>query len=220
MDTYKATNTTNGKFYIGSTTNFEKRKKAHLRSKEPYPFQNALRRNPEAFEWECWTDDCEDSVLEQALLDMWFGCGQCYNLNPSAKHPPRDTEGCKLGGKVAGEIAKERGQIQELAKRSGQGQKNVESGLMKRIAPLGAAALTKEQRSEMGKKGGVTQGKRNIESGLLDSIRTIEGSRKGGKTTGSMPYWTDGERNKRSHECPGEGWRRGMTKKKKNKEEG
>jgi group I intron endonuclease len=88
MDTYKATNTTNGKFYIGSSVDFERRKVEHLRSKENYPFQNALRKNPEAFEWEFWTDDCEDSVLEQALLDMWFGCEQCYNLNSSASRPP------------------------------------------------------------------------------------------------------------------------------------
>ena len=88
MDTYKATNTTNGKFYIGSTTNFELRKKGHLKSRENYPFQNALRKNPEVFEWECWTDEYNEPILEQALLDMWFGCEQCYNLNPSAKHPP------------------------------------------------------------------------------------------------------------------------------------
>ena len=88
MDTYKATNTTNGKFYIGSTTNFEERKKKHLRSKENYPFQNALRKNPEVFEWEVWSDDSDEPILEQALLDMWFGKECCYNLNPSAKHPP------------------------------------------------------------------------------------------------------------------------------------
>jgi group I intron endonuclease len=88
MDTYKATNTTNGKFYIGSTTNFKMRKKAHLRSKESYPFQNALRKNPEAFEWEVWSDDFDEPILEQALLDMWCGKECCYNLNPSAKHPP------------------------------------------------------------------------------------------------------------------------------------
>jgi len=34
MDTYKSTNTLNGKFYMGSTTNFEERKKEHLRSKK------------------------------------------------------------------------------------------------------------------------------------------------------------------------------------------
>ena len=88
MDTYKATNTLNGKFYIGSTTNFKKRKKAHLRSKDNYPFQNALRKNPEAFEWEVWSDDSDEPILEQALLDMWFGCEQCYNLNPIANRPP------------------------------------------------------------------------------------------------------------------------------------
>jgi hypothetical protein len=84
MDTYKATNTTNGKFYIGSTKNFEKRKKHHLESKTNYPFQIALRKNPEAFEWEVWTDNSEKPILEQALLDMWFGCEQCYNLRREA----------------------------------------------------------------------------------------------------------------------------------------
>ena len=88
MDTYKATNTTNGKFYIGSTTNFERRKAEHLKSDANYPFQNALRNNPEVFEWEVWSDDYNESILEQALLDMWFGKECCYNLNPSAQHPP------------------------------------------------------------------------------------------------------------------------------------
>lgn len=215
MDTYKATNTTNGKFYVGSTTNFKERKKAHLRSKESYPFQNALRKNPDVFEWEVWSDDSDEPILEQALLDMWYGKECCYNLNPSAKHPPRDPEGMRKGGECAGKIAKERGQIQQLGKINGQGKKNVESGLLERIAPLGAAALSAEQRSRAGKQGGKTQGNRNVASGLLDSIRTQEGCRRGGETTGNKPYWTDGNKNKRSYECPGEGWRRGMTKRKK-----
>lgn len=88
MDTYKATNTINGKFYIGSAINFEKRKKEHLRSTENYPFQNALRADPDAFVWEVWSDNSEDRELEQALLDMWFGKEQCYNLNPKASAPP------------------------------------------------------------------------------------------------------------------------------------
>jgi group I intron endonuclease len=88
MDTYRATNTTNGRFYVGSTTNFEKRRKEHLRSKKNLPFQNALRKNPEDFEWEVWTDDCDEPVLEQALLDMWFGKECCYNLNPFADRGP------------------------------------------------------------------------------------------------------------------------------------
>jgi hypothetical protein len=88
MDTYKATNTINGKFYIGSAVDFERRKKEHLSSTANYPFQNALRANPDAFIWEVWSDDSEERVLEQALLDMWFGKEQCYNLNPKASAPP------------------------------------------------------------------------------------------------------------------------------------
>jgi len=88
MFTYRATNTLNGKFYIGSTTNFEERKGAHLRSNEPYPFQRALRKNPDAFVWEVWSDGLDEPILEQTLLDWWFGSERCYNLNPSASHPP------------------------------------------------------------------------------------------------------------------------------------
>lgn len=91
MDTYIATNTTNGKFYIGSSKDFEYRKSRHLRSKANYPFQNALRKNPDAFEWEVWSDDFNERVLEQALLDMWFGCEQCYNLSSIAGQPPDST---------------------------------------------------------------------------------------------------------------------------------
>jgi group I intron endonuclease len=88
MDTYKATNTINGKFYIGSTNNFEKRRSEHLCSQHNYPFQNALRKNPEAFIWETVSDDSNEPILEQALLDMYYGTEQCYNLNPVANRPP------------------------------------------------------------------------------------------------------------------------------------
>jgi group I intron endonuclease len=87
MDTYKATNTLNGKFYIGSAIDFERRKKEHLRSKEKYPFQNALRKHPEVFIWEVWSDNSDEPTLEQALLDMWYGKEQCYNLSPVAGRP-------------------------------------------------------------------------------------------------------------------------------------
>jgi group I intron endonuclease len=102
MDTYKATNTVNGKFYVGSTNNFEWRKYCHLNQKKNYPFQNALRKNPSAFEWEVWTDDSDEPILEQALLDMWFGTEQCYNLNPIASRPPSQK------GKVASEESRKK----------------------------------------------------------------------------------------------------------------
>jgi group I intron endonuclease len=108
MYTYIATNTLNGKFYIGSTVNFQERKAAHLRSKENYPFQNALKANPEAFEWEVWSDHSQDRELEQALLDMWFGKEQCYNLNPVVSGPPC-FEWTEERRKAAGNRARERG---------------------------------------------------------------------------------------------------------------
>ena len=91
MFTYIATNTLNGRFYIGSSKNFDQRKTTHLRSKDPYPFQRALVKNPDAFVWEVYEDDSNDPILEQALLDQWFGKEQCYNLNPKASLPPNLT---------------------------------------------------------------------------------------------------------------------------------
>ena len=88
MITYRATNTRNGKFYIGSATDFERRKQQHLQSTMNYPFQNALRQSPDSFEWEVVEDDSDEPILEQTLLDMWFGTEMCYNLNPRADRPP------------------------------------------------------------------------------------------------------------------------------------
>ncbi len=88
MITYIATNTLNGKFYIGSTTNFPKRKNNHLYCKVKSHFHHALRKDPELFEWEIFEDSDDKPTLEQALLDMWFGKEQCYNLNPLASRPP------------------------------------------------------------------------------------------------------------------------------------
>lgn len=95
MITYIATNTQNGKFYIGSTTNFERRKKEHLTTAQEFHFQRALRNNPDFFIWELYEDDSEESTLEQALLDMWFGKEQCYNMCAFAGRPP-SRKGVKL----------------------------------------------------------------------------------------------------------------------------
>jgi predicted GIY-YIG superfamily endonuclease len=81
MITYLARNTINGKFYIGSTTNFEARKKQHLNNQANTPFHCALRKNPDKFEWEFYEDDSTERELEQALLDCWVGKEVCYNLS-------------------------------------------------------------------------------------------------------------------------------------------
>lgn len=144
MDTYKATNTTNGRFYIGSTTNFERRKYEHLRSLDNLPFQNALRKNPEAFEWEVWSDDSDEPILEQALLDMWCGKECCYNLNSRADRVNK--EFCTQGGKT-------------------QGYKNVVDGTGF-LSPdwLGSEAHIEHQR-RAGKAGGLTTGFKHLQNG-------------------------------------------------------
>jgi len=88
MDTYRATNTLNGNFYIGSTKDFEYRKYQHLRSKETYPFQIDLRKNPEAFVWEVYTDNLDTNEHEVRLLREFYFDVKCYNLNPCAERPP------------------------------------------------------------------------------------------------------------------------------------
>jgi hypothetical protein len=159
MDTYKATNTTNGKFYIGSTTNFEKRKQDHLKSPHSYPFQNALRKNPEAFEWEVWSDDSDEPILEQALLDMWFGKECCYNLNPSATHPPRNPEALRRGGLTAGPVNGKIGN-REGKRRSGLRSKEEKTGfhapgVASRGGKIGGPRGSKEDKSRAGRLGGL-----------------------------------------------------------------
>jgi group I intron endonuclease len=91
MDTYRATNTLNGKFYIGSSVNFKWRKYQHLCSEETYPFQTDLRKNPEAFVWEVYTDNLDTNEHEAKLLKEFFFDVKCYNLNSSAERPPNQT---------------------------------------------------------------------------------------------------------------------------------
>ena len=85
MITYRATNKKNGKWYVGSAVDWERRKKEHLKSKQKSPFHNALRKNPDIFTWEILEEDNrEDRLAEQLILDVWFGSEYCYNLSSSA----------------------------------------------------------------------------------------------------------------------------------------
>lgn len=62
---YLATNTANGKVYVGKTNNFQKRKGEHLHSKSDHLFARALRKYGEsAFEWRILEDGIE--TLDEA----------------------------------------------------------------------------------------------------------------------------------------------------------
>ena len=170
MDTYKATNTTNGKFYIGSTTNFDRRKTEHLNSKRSLPFQNALRKNPDSFEWEVWHDDCEEPILEQALLDMWHGKECCYNLNPLADR--LDSESQRRGGLT-------------------QGKKNVEDRVGFLSQDWVSSESYLEHQSEAGKIGGskIVDSKVGIHSEeFLNSSARRERDSKGAKVLNAQQW--------------------------------
>lgn len=195
MFTYIATNTTNGKFYVGSTKNFCKRKQSHLKSRCNYPFQNALRQNPEAFEWEIWEDDSEDSILEQAILDMWFGKEQCYNLNPFASRPP-SCEGKKVSLETREKISRKMigREINETT----------------RIAVSASNKTRVLSEETLKKKSSSASGRGNPFHGREHSSQQKEAwsqKRKG------RVWWINADtgETKMSRMCPGEGWTRGRS---------
>jgi group I intron endonuclease len=198
MDTYKATNTLNGKFYIGSTSNFHRRKREHLCSQKSLPFQNALRKNPNAFEWEVWRDDCEEPVLEQALLDMWFGTEQCYNICPVANRA--------MAGRNHTEETKQKIREKKIGFRHSNEAK-IKIGDAARINRTGVtlSESTKQKLRE------INTGERNPKYGLPVSEEVKEKIRLSniGKNAGKK-WWVNEEgKNKYQKENPGKGWRRG-----------
>ena len=208
MFTYKSTNTLNGKFYIGSTKDFERRKHGHLNSKENYPFQNALRKNPEAFEWEVWEDDCDDPILEQALLDTWFGKECCYNLNPNASHPP-SPEGKRMWVSVEG--------LQTFSHQC-PGEGWTQGVNEERRAQNGLAKRGKKESEETRRKKSLAHtGKTRVFSekhckNLSLAKKGKPGGSAGGKVAGKLPWWVNekGE-NKRSLTKPEGEWQRGRV---------
>lgn len=90
---YVIRNKINGNFYIGSTTNFSKRKNKHFRylrtnKHENQHLQNAFNKYGEtAFEFLVIkrTDDLLNE--EQKLLDEYFGKPVCYNICGTAGSP-------------------------------------------------------------------------------------------------------------------------------------
>jgi group I intron endonuclease len=193
MDTYKATNTINGKFYIGSSKNFERRKQEHLRSKENYPFQNALRKNPEAFEWEVWSDDSEEPILEQALLDMWCGTEQCYNLNPSANHPPSPLgRNLSESTKESISLAMQGREINEKTR--------LAVSLSNKTRTLSESTLAKKSEAVSGDK-----------NPFFGKNHSEETKQKWSEERKGLRWWhnKNTQETSMSKECPGPGWERG-----------
>jgi group I intron endonuclease len=199
MLTYIATNITNGKFYIGSTKNFEKRKKGHSGSRHNYPFQNSLRKDPSSFTWQVFEDECDDPILEQALLDQWFGVEQCYNLNPNASHPPS----CK-GRFLSEETRKKIGRAHK-GKITPESTKKAVS-LSNKTRKLSPETLKKKSDAASGANNPFF-GKRHTE----ETRKAMSDTRKGKKWW----YNPDTEESKMSKESPGSGWHRGRSSPKK-----
>ena len=93
MQTYLAINLVSRKFYVGSTSNFDRRVRDHHHNTDNLPFQNSLRANPENFYWICSGDDGTDLRYEEKFyLDFYYGTPWCYNVSPSTDLPfiPRE----------------------------------------------------------------------------------------------------------------------------------
>lgn len=80
---YIATNQINLKSYVGLTTDFEKRKREHLRTKAGTHFHKALRKyGADAFEWRVLEDGIPESRLgnrEELWIAYYDSCNNGYN---------------------------------------------------------------------------------------------------------------------------------------------
>lgn len=87
---YMARNNTNGKMYIGQTTNFRRRKNAHVRSalnctSARFPFHNGLLKHSFNFTWEILLevdDDMADDVEEYLIWFYRTLSPRGYNVKP------------------------------------------------------------------------------------------------------------------------------------------
>ena len=88
MITYVSINLSNRKFYIGSTVDFDQRWQQHMTATCNYPFQNALRNNPNNFFVLVSEDDgLKTREEEQFYLDFYHGSKHCYNISKDASAP-------------------------------------------------------------------------------------------------------------------------------------
>jgi hypothetical protein len=202
--TYTAINLTNKKFYVGSTVNFEGRKKSHLKEDRNYPFQNSLRSDPENFYWVVSEDDgLDDRSEEQYYLDFYHGTVWCYNLNPKASVPP---SALGTGGPTHHLYGKE-WDPGVIARRTAHcaGETNPAYGKRWWNDKEGNYELAVECPGEswvLGGRGhepGKFSGEKNPMYGKTGELSPCHG----------MRWFNNGIEIRKSHECPGEGWTEG-----------
>jgi hypothetical protein len=89
MFTYVGINLKTKKFQVGSTTDFPRRYKQHLKSDMNPEFNRALQKDPQGFYWLISEDDGNpDRSEEQYYLDFYTGSLWCTNINQNATAPP------------------------------------------------------------------------------------------------------------------------------------
>ena len=212
MITYTATNTRDGRFYIGSTTNLEKRKQEHLKRKINYPFQRALRKHPEDFVWHFTEDGLSERRFEQVLLNLYFGTKLCYNLTPRADCPPG-----MAGRPVSEETRRKQSLVRTGLKRSKETRKKMsESGKVKVFSKEHRRKLSEankgrthseksKQKMKEALKGRPAHNKGNPAS--EETKRKMSEANKGKPAHNKgTKWWNNGVEEKMCVECPGEGW--------------
>ena len=165
---YMIKNNVDGKVYIGSSKNINKRKNRHFselrhNKHNSIHLQKAFNKfGEESFSFNILRFTPPDEEIMQCgeleMIKVYDSLNQNkgYNLSSNPSHP--DLNLCSKGGKIAGKIAKDRGQIQSIRdplilSKNGkiQGNINKTNGQIKRL--------------------GLKQGKINVESGLLENAR-------------------------------------------------
>ena len=195
MYTYLAVNIAKKKFQVGSTQDFPRRQRSHLRDENTIPFLNDLRRNPEEFFWFVSPDDgLNDRSEEQYYLDFYTGSPWCYNLNPNAEAPPN----------LSGHKFRE----ETLEKRS-QSRQGKNYGVVGENHPMFGKSHTEDSieanRQSHLDRFWVNNG---VDEKFLPPGSEIPDGYSPGRLfiLGKLKWWSNGKTVTRAAECPGEGW--------------
>jgi len=188
--TYVAINLTNKKFQVGSTKDFGKRYKGHLRGDMNPEFSRSLQKRPEKFYWIVSEDDgLETRDEEQYYLDFYHGSVWCYNSNPNASEPPSQM------GSSWWNNGTEQVKVFECPG---------EGWVQGRLGKWWNNGVENRFGAHAPEEGWIT--------GRIQIQRTAD--RQSSSGTGNV-WWRNNGSETRSKECPGEGWVRGRTKRNK-----